>query len=37
LTLLAVFFAVATKSDIESIMCSNNDLSACISPSPIKV
>jgi hypothetical protein len=37
LTFLAVFFALAAKSDIESIMCSNSDLSACISPSPIKV
>jgi hypothetical protein len=37
LTFLAVFFARAAKSDVESIMCSNSDLSACISPSPIKV
>jgi hypothetical protein len=36
LTFLAVFFALAAKSDIESIMCSNSDLSACISPSPFK-
>ena len=36
LTFLAVFF-LAAKSDIESIMCSNSDLPACISPPPIKL
>jgi hypothetical protein len=37
LAFLAVFFALTAKSDIESIMCSNSDLSACIPPSTIKV